>query len=354
MKCKNSGFAKIIKMYESTGSMKIRVDTLEDLWSVQRILFTNDIVKSESERKFRSDESDQGELKKVFITLRVERSELDKDAERLRVMGKIVDGKPLEFIRLNSYHTINVAPGDVIELVKESWPGYVAQVLKSAVSDSKRPRLGLIVVDEEKALPAYLLGYGVAFKSEIYSGLSKRMSQKDFTEQQNKYYDKVLDIVAKMDVDTVVMAGPGFAKEDVKKYGEDKGIIQKMGKRIIYTKSSNTERSGIYELIKSAAVEKLLEKERIRNEFVLMERFLSGLSSGLSRFGTEDVNSYLASGSADTLIVNDSVIGNADIQKLLAQAESGGTKIIVFNSSDEVGAQLHSFKDVAAMAGGAS
>ena len=80
-------------------------------------------------------------------------------------------------------------------MVKEKWPGYVLQVIKSAVSDSKRPRLGLIVVDEEKALPAYLLGYGVEFKNEIYSGLSKRMSQKDFTEQQNKYYEKVLSIV---------------------------------------------------------------------------------------------------------------------------------------------------------------
>ena len=140
----------------------------------------------------------------------MEKSELDKAAVRLRISGKIMDGKPLEYVRLNSYHTINAAPGDVIEMVKEKWPGYVLQVIKSAVSDTKRPRLGLMVVDEEKALPAYLLGYGVEFKNEIYSGLSKRMSQKDFTEQQNKYYEKVLSIAGSMDVDTIVMAGPGL------------------------------------------------------------------------------------------------------------------------------------------------
>jgi stalled ribosome rescue protein Dom34 len=58
---------KIIKFYESSGSLKLRVDTLEDLWTAQRIIFPNDLVKSESERKFKSNESDKGELKKVVI-----------------------------------------------------------------------------------------------------------------------------------------------------------------------------------------------------------------------------------------------------------------------------------------------
>ena len=71
---------KIIKFYENVGSLKMKVDTLEDLWTAQRIIFVNDLVKSESERKFKASESDKGELKKVIITLRTEKTELDKDA----------------------------------------------------------------------------------------------------------------------------------------------------------------------------------------------------------------------------------------------------------------------------------
>jgi protein pelota len=329
--------------------MKVRIETMEDLWSLQRILFADDIVRSESERKFKPEDGGKGELKKVFITLKVEKSELDKAAMRLRISGKILDGKPLEYVRLNSYHTINAAPQDVLEMVKEKWPGYILQVVKSAVSDSRRPRLGLIVVDEEKALPAYLLGYGVEFKNEIYSGLSKRMSQKDFTEQQNKYYEKVLSVAGGMEADTVVMAGPGFAKDDIKKYGEDKGIIQKMGKRLVLSPSSNSERSGIYELIRSDAVAKLLERERIRTEFLLMEKFLTGLSSGSSRYGVENVREFIGTGLANAIMVNDSFIGKPDVQEVLAEAERMGIKIDVFNSDDEVGQQLHAFKDIAAM-----
>lgn len=329
--------------------MKVKIETMEDLWSLQRVLFPNDVVLSESERKFKPEDGGAGELKKVFITLKVEKSELDKDAIRLRIMGKIMDGKPLEYVRLNSYHTINVAPDDILEIVKERWPGYVVQVLKAAVSDSKRPKLGLIVVDEEKAMPAYLLGYGVEFKNEIRSGLSKRMSQKDFTEQQNKYYERVLSVAGSMDVDTIVMAGPGFAKDDIKKYGEDKGIIEKLGKRLVFSPSSNSERSGIYELIRSDAVAKLLEKERIRMEFLLMERFLQGLASTRSKYGSQNVRDLIESGLAETLMVNDSIIGVPEIQQILSEAEKSRVKIEVFNSDDEVGTQLHSFKDIAAM-----
>lgn len=327
----------------------MRIETIEDLWSLQRVLFADDIVRAESERKFKPEDGSKGELKKVFITLRVEKSELDKAATRLRISGKIVDGKPLEYIRLNSYHTINAAPDDVIEIVKNRWPEYVVQVVRSAVSDTRRPRLGLIVVDEEKALPAYLLGYGVEFKNEIYSGLSKRMSQKDFTEQQNKYYEKVLSIAGSMNVDTIVMAGPGFAKDDIKKYGEDKGIIPKLGRKLIFSPSSNTERSGIYELIRSDAVAKLLDRERIRMEFLLMEKFLSGLSSGTSKYGVDEVKGFIASGIAETVIVNDSFIGKPDVQEVLSEAERMRIRIEVFNSDDEVGTQLHAFKDIAGL-----
>lgn len=338
---------RIIKFYESAGTLKLRVETLDDLWTVQRIVFANDLVRSESERRFRPTESDIGEMKKVMITLRVEKTELDKSASRLRVLGKIVEGKPIEYVRLNSYHTLNIAPGDVIELIKTLWPDYLINVVKSAVADSKKPRLGLIVVDDEKALPAYMLGYGVEFGNEIYSRLSKRMSQKEFQEQQKRYFDEILETVKNMRVDTIVIAGPGFTKDDIKNYVTEAGVIKKMGKQLIFENVSNAERSGVYELIRGERVEHLLEKERIRIEFRLMEEFLKGLEGGSSKYGLDNVDASVEGGSARVVLVNDSVLGEQQFQKSLSKAEERRIKIEVFNSSDEVGSQLHSFKDIA-------
>jgi protein pelota len=337
---------KIIKFYEALGSLKLRVDTLEDLWTVQRIIFANDLVRSESERKFKSSESDKGELKKVVVTLRTEKTELDKNAMRMRVLGKIVDGKPLEYIKINSYHTINIAPGDVFEIIKTEWHDYIVDVVRNAVSDSKRPRLGILVIDDEKALPAYLLGYGLEFRNEIYSKLSKRMSQKDFQEQQKKYYEEIIGIVKDMVVDTVVVAGPGFTKDDVKAYGESTGILKKINKRIFFESISNAERSGVYELIKSDKFSRILQKERIRTEFKLIEEFLTNLSTGKSKYGIENVSIALDNTEVNIILVNDSILGNPTVQNLLSDAEKERVKIEVFNSNDEVGMQLHSFKDI--------
>ncbi len=231
--------------------------------------------------------------------------------------------------------------------MKTEWHDYIISVVKNAVSDSKRPRLGLIVLDEEKALPAYMLGYGLDFGNEIYSKLSKRMRQKDFQEQQKKYYDEIIEMIKSMVVDTVVVAGPGFTKDDLKVYGETSGILKKINKRIIFESVSNSERSGVYELIKSDKFSRILEKERIREEFKLIEEFLTNLSTGKSKYGIENVSIALDNMEASMILVNDNMLGDPAVQDLLAQAEKNRVEIEVINSMDEVGEQLHAFKDIA-------
>jgi len=340
---------KIIKFYESEGTLKLRADNLEDLWAIQRIVFKDDFVKSETRRRFRPEEGDIGELKEVVIKIRVEKTELDKAASRLRITGKIVEGRPVEYVKKNSYHTLNIASGDELYITKSAWHDYLINVLKNAVQDSKRPRLGIIVIDEEKALSAYVLGYGIQFGKELYSHLSKRLSPKDFQEHERKYFDGVVDVIAGMRVDTVLVAGPGFAKDDIKKYLEDSGRGGKLDKNIVFESVSNSERSGVYELIKSEAVEKILQKERIRLEFTLMEQFLKGLEIQKSVYGIDNVKNALELHAITTLIVNDSVLGLEEIKVVLNLAENDRVAIEVFNSNDEVGEQLHAFKEIAAM-----
>ncbi|MGC8670064.1 MAG: mRNA surveillance protein pelota [Candidatus Micrarchaeia archaeon] len=338
---------KIVKFYNATNTLKVKIDTFEDLWTLQRIIFAGDYVKAETERRFKSSESDVGELKQVVITVKVEKTELDKASRRLRVLGKIVEGRPLDYIKLNSYHTLNIAENDIIEIRKEQWPDYLVEIVKEAVSNTKKRRLGIIVIDDDQALPAYILSYGVEFGNEIYSRLSKRMSNKEFEEQKKKFLEGILSIIKNMDVDTVIIAGPGFAKDDLKAYIESNGI--KLGKELVFYNVSNAERSGVFELIKSESVSNLLEKDQVRREFKLMEEFLLGLSSGHSKYGIENVSKALDEYAASTIIVNDSVLGDPEVQKLLSKAELAHVKIIVISANDDAGMQLHAFKDIASI-----
>jgi protein pelota len=340
---------KIIKFYESTGTLKVRLDTVEDLWCVERIVFKGDMVKSESKRRFKSVETDAGELKDVVIKIGVEETKLDKAAMRLRVRGKILEGRPLEYITLNSYHTLNIAPEDTIEIIKTEWPDYIIQVVKNAARDSKKPRLGIIAVDDEKALFAYLHGSGIQFENEVYSHLSKRMSQKDFTEQQNKYFNQILDFAGRMPVEIVVIAGPGFTKDDIKKYAEANSILKKIGKRFFFFKTSNNERSGVYELIRGKEIAEILEGDRMREEFALMAEFLEGLESGRSKSGIKAVLDSIDNYDADRILVNDSMLAEEEVKNALSKAEAARIRISIINSDDEVGVQLHSFGDIVCM-----
>lgn len=338
---------RILKFRESDNTLVVRPEDVEDLWSLARVVFSGDAVKGRSLRKFKSSESDKGEMKEVTVSVRVERTELDANAERLRFTGKIIDGKPLQYIRIGSYHTINAAAGEVIEIRKDRWPSYLMKVVKNAVADSRKPRLGIVAMDDEKAQPACLLGHGIDFKSEIYSRLSKRMSQKEFREKQEKYFNGILSSISLMDVNTVIIAGPGFTKDEFRKYAEDTGKVQRLGKKIVYMQVSNAERTGVYELIRSDEVEGILRGEHIRKEFILMEGFLRGLASHTSRYGSGDVMACVKSYEASTVLVNDSVLSDPEIQGVLSEAERSKVKVEVFSSNDEVGVQLHSFKDIA-------
>ncbi|MGC8571843.1 MAG: mRNA surveillance protein pelota [Candidatus Micrarchaeia archaeon] len=337
---------KIIKFSENEGTLKIRVDNINDLWTIQRIIFKDDLVKSESLRKFKASDSDVGEMKEVIIKVKVEKTEFDKNTNRLRISGKIVDGRPLDYVKLGSYHTLNINEGDLLEITKIHWPNYIRDLIKEAIENTKKAILGIIVVDDEKALFAYLLGYGISFGNEIYSHLSKRMSQKDFQEQEKKYYQKILDLCNTMNVDTIIIAGPGFTKDNIKEFAERNEFFKKINKKIIFESVSSAERSAVYELIKSENVGKLLEKEKVRKEFKLMEDFLNAYSIGKGVYEIKNIKNAIENYEINTILVNDNVLGNEEFQKVLELAEKNKIKIEIISSDDEIGVQLHSFKDI--------
>jgi protein pelota len=339
---------EIIRFYKDRNSLKLKVETLEDLWSVQRILFKGDALQSESMRRFRSTEDDTGELKEVMIRIIIEKSELDKNAQRLRVTGKIIEGRPLEYVKLNTYHTLNVGPKETIEITKNDWPEYLMHSIEEAVKNSGKRRLAIIAMDDEKAMPAYVLGYGIEFLDPIYSKLSKRMTPKDFTEREGQYFMKVIDLASKMNTDLVVIAGPGFTKDNLKKFFEEKEMQKKMIKRLMFMHTSNVEKSGVFELIKSDQMSELLSKEQVRSEFKMMEDFLKAVSVGRAWYGAK-VQGAIESQEAQRLMVNDRMLSDERIKKLLNEAEAKGIHITIFNSGDEVGEQLQAFGGIAAI-----
>ena len=338
---------RILGFSESAGALRVEPESFEDLYLLARIIGPADVAEAKSYRRFRPNESDEGERKEVFVRISVERVEVDKSAERLRLGGKILGGRPEAFIQINSYHTLNIAPYDHLEIKKGEWKSYILRRLKEAAEESKRPRLGIIAMDDEKATVAYVRGYGIDINSEIYSHLSKKMNEKEFERQRIRYFDEVIKACEGMEVEITIMAGPGFTKDDIKKYIGDKGI--ETGKRLVYASAGDAERSGVREVMQSEIAAKLIEGEHLKKEFGYLNLLFSSLRMGNAIYGAGAVSEAIDSRKAGVIIVNDSALVSEDIKAVLDAADRRGIRIEIFNAEDEAGAQLHSLRDIAAI-----
>ncbi len=338
---------KVLGFNQVSNTLRLVPESFDDLYLIARIVEPGDKVESKSYRRFKPSEGDVGEQKEVRIKVRVEKTELDKNSDKLRISGKIISGKPEEFISIGSYHTLNVGTGEAIDLCKEEFKEYVLGMVKQAVAESKKPILGIIAVDDEKATCAYVRGYGIDMNAELYSGLSKRMKTSDYEKMKEKFFLEIIKKMQQMKVDMFVVAGPGFMKDNLRDYIKSKGI--EIGKKVAYASANDAERSGIREALQSEAANKLLQNDKISREFTLLNTFLKGLSLGDAYRGIESIETGLKEYKIGAILVNDSVINDKEIKKVLDTAYSQNVSIKIFNSEDDAGIQLKNFGNLAAI-----
>lgn len=342
---------RVIRFSQSTNELRLVPTSFDDLYLLARIIGKGDAATASTTRRFRPSEGDTGVQKDVVIELRVEKVEIDRNSGMLRLSGKILSGRPEEFVRMGSYHTLSIGEGDMLTVRKEDgWKEYTLGMVKQAVHDSRRTRLGVVAMDDEKATFAYVRGYGIEVAAEIYSGLSKKMKEAEYGKARSAYFEELAKKIGGMRIDLVVIAGPGFAKDDFGKYIESKGI--RLEKRVVYTAASDAERSGVREAVQGAAVAKLLENEKVRREFDALNAFLAGLNMGQSFHGRAKVREALSDYNAGMVMVNDSVLNDEEVKSLLDTAYRQRAEIMVFNSEDDAGMQLHGFGDIAAVGKG--
>lgn len=338
---------KVIRFNHSTNALKLVPNSFDDLYLLARVIGEGDSVTATTYRRFRPSEGDVGEQKEVVMEVAVEKVEVDKNSHALRLTGKILGGHPEEYVRMGSYHTLNVLEGDDIAIRKPEWKEYVLAMIRQAVLDSRKPKLGVVAMDDEKATFAYVKGYGIEVVTEMYSRLSKKMKQADYEKAKLDYFAEIAKKITGMQIDLVVIAGPGFMKDDFKRYVEAKGV--KLEKKVVYAAASDAERSGVREAVQSEAVSKLLEGEKTRKEFDALNAFLGGLAFGHSFSGVEKVRKALEEYGAGMVLVNDSVLNDREVKGVLDIAYGQRVEILVFNSEDDAGMQLHGFRDIAAI-----
>ncbi|MCL7411904.1 MAG: mRNA surveillance protein pelota [Methanosarcinaceae archaeon] len=329
------------------GEIALTPETLDDLWHLKYIIEKGDLVFSVTKRKAEGSTDklrpEKVEKKTVRLGIRVEDVEFHKFSNRLRVHGLIEHG-----MDMGSYHTLNIEEGVNLSINK-IWKKDQLERVNEAEAAAKRPKVILVAIEEGDADIGFVRHYGI----EIYSHITQSSGKGEGTLRE-VFFKSILDQLktAAAGSESIVVAGPGFTKEDFMKYLRTQE--PEMAETMLIEDTSSIGMSGFQEVLRRGAVDRIMEESRIARESLLMEELIKEIAlDRKAAYGIDEVKKALDFGAIETLLVADEMLRlereKGNIDSLLIAVEHTQGRIVVFSTEFEPGQKLHALGGIAAL-----
>ncbi len=324
------------------GEIKLIPESLDDLWHLKYILEPGDVVysltkrASESSDKIRSDK----EMVTVRLGIEVEKVEFHRFANRLRISGKIVGG-----VEDSGYHTLNIGVGKELSIIKE-WKKEQLERLERAVKASSRPEVVIVTIEEGDAVIGVLRQWGVEEVASIRKSYGKESSARQ------EFFSEILSTLENLEFSYLVVAGPGFTKDDFVKFLREKR--PELAKKCVTADVSSIGVRGFVEVLRRGVVSRIAEDVRLEEEAEYMERLLEGIAKGSKvAYGIDEVKKACDYGAIEVLLVADEFLREErekwDIDSLLERVENSRGKVVILSTEFEPGKRLASLGGIAAL-----
>jgi protein pelota len=371
---------RILRKNAKEGSLKLLLDTMDDLWFLSTIIEVGDLVSAvtyrRGEEKTDAIRDKRVEKKRMFLTLKVEKLEFHEFSERLRVLGVITEG-PQDH---GEHHTFDLEAGNDITIKKEAWQPHHIERLREAQEASKMPLLTLLSIDDESATLAVLRPQGL----QVLANISANMPGKDYEQkakgEKEAFFDEVLSTLenhfkgqaARTVLGTqpggkeqkgkavaegarpgvtgaasreVIVLGPGFFKEEIVAYAREKHFEANF--HIEAAAEAGT--TGINEVLKSG-VSKILEKAKASEDERLMETLFTEIGrDGKCTYGRDHVLRALERGAVETLLVAEGFLHDPKMVEIGRLASETKVTIRVLSRGYDAGKRLDGLGGLAAL-----
>ncbi|MFP4634091.1 MAG: mRNA surveillance protein pelota [Candidatus Aenigmatarchaeota archaeon] len=335
---------KILERNEKQGLVKLKVENPNDVWELEHVIEEGDLVGGRTLRRKmieRKDGEEKGEKRPVYLTIQAEKIKIHEHTGNLRITGKIQEGP--EDVEMDSYHTIVAEPGKVLTVVKKGgWKDWQLKTLKRAYR--KPPKVLVCVLDRDKATLAK-----VTNEVDILTEVESREPGKQYdSEKSGEYFGEVISILERKykDFDKVVVAGPGFAKDGL--YEKIKDRNKEMAEKVTKASTSQTERTGVQEVINRGIIEDIVRESRISEESKEVERVFEEISkdTGKVTYGEEEVKKAVEMGAVERILVSEKKL--KEHRELVAEAEDKGAEVLIVSERHESGEKLNNMGGIAA------
>jgi len=330
------------------GIIKLIPENMDDLWHLYNIIDKGDLVKALTfrtvEQKGDKIRAKKGEKKPMVLTIRVENVEFHDFSDRLRIHGIIEEG-PQD---IGSHHTINLKAGDYkeITIIKEKWAPHHLRRIDEALRSRGKNDVIVISLDDEEACIAVIRNSGVQIIAEIESGKSGKLYESE--DREKEYFARIVNVVKNLEEDIpIVISGPGFTKERFASCGKEKE--PEIFRRVFLCSSGNAGVNGVYEVIKSGMIDRIVSDNRVIKETRLIERFIEELAKdGAVTYGKKEVLDALNIGAVSHLLILDSIAKTKEGEDILTLARDRGANFTIINSKIEAGKKLEGFGGIVA------
>ena len=346
---------KIIKEDEKEGIVEVVPETLDDLWHLSHIIELGDNASSKTTRRIQDNtgdklRSDRGVKKTFYLGLDIENISFHLFTGKLRLTGVITRG-PEDLIPLGSHHTLEVKLNTPLKITKPRWPKWAINRLNQAIEASKKLSAIIVVLEDDTATLGLMRQFGIEYYGPIKGHVSgKRIIDKNRQKNIIQLYEKVIESITKFDsIQNILIAGPGFVKNDFFDYLKDKH--SELAKISIVEPTGSGGRNGISEVLKKGTVEKLTSENRVAQEMGAINNLLTeiGKNSAKIAYGVRETQNAINLGAVEQLLILDTEVAGENMGEAMDMVENMKGEVMVISSEHEGGKQLESLGGMAAI-----
>lgn len=340
----------ILDQDKKKGEITVRVQDLNDLWTLYNIISKEDVVSSLTQRRVVMKEGSSGERKVMRLTLKVDDVAFHEFSNRLRIKGTILEG-PDDYVSFGSYHTINLEINQKITITKDEWMRQDLMRLKESSKLSTNFVMLIIAMETGLANVALITNYSHNNIATIRKNIPGKRYEQSFRKKfLQDFFEDVKRIIESnietRDINLIIICGPGSTKDQFIRWLKENSNKEFDNIRSLHA-SSGTE-SAIYETLKSQELSKMKEKVKILQETEKIEQVLTQLAkdADLIAIGSDEVSKAARMGAIEQLLVADTVIrGSAkskklEIEDIINNVEQTGGQVDILNTKHPAGEQL--------------
>ncbi len=338
----------------SAGTLRLQIDTLDDLWTLRNLIQPGDLVVASTTRTAESADdklrSEKAEKKRMTLGIRVEAVEWHEFADHLRVLGVIEEG-PQD---LGRHHTL-VFRDDRSDLTIHKQSGRLAKwhldLIQEAIDATKRPQVLLLAIDDTEAQFGQLASYGLRLLGALPAG----GQGKRFDGAQNakkKFYDEAVKTLATLRPDNAVpllVVGPGWWREEFLEHAQTKAPDLVKGARTDGTSQGGA--AGLREALQRGVIAQVARDHRVQDETHAVDEVMARIAKGdgLVAYGPSEVAMAIGAGAAEEVLLTDEVVRTGTFPEVITSAEETRCHVRIVSTHHDAGERLQRMGGVAAL-----